>query len=96
MLDSSPENADERFGPLAWVAIAFAVVLGIAKALVWSHGTYSGEVEGYAAAAILVPVGIAYSIAGRRKVRRGGNRFALWLSLLSVFFLLLELSSRKP
>jgi hypothetical protein len=42
----------------------------------------------------LIPGGIAYSIAGREKVRNG-NRFALRFILLSVFFLLLEVFQPK-
>lgn len=82
------------FGLTAWIGVLFGILIGIGKALIWSKGIFSSEVFGYAVAAVVIPGAIAYAIAGREKVRNG-NRFALWFLLLSVFFLLLEVSQAK-
>jgi hypothetical protein len=88
------KSAGQVFGLTAWIGILFGVLIGIAKALIWSRGAFGSGVFGYAISAVLVPGAIAYAIAGREKVRNG-NRFALWFLLLSVFFLLLEISQAK-
>ena len=88
------KSANQGFGLTAWIGILFGILIGIAKAFIWSRGAFGSEVFGYAVAAVLVPGAIAYAIAGREKVRNG-NRFALWFLLLSVFFLLLEISQAK-
>jgi hypothetical protein len=84
----------QRFGLTAWIGVLFGILIGIGKSLIWSKGAFSSEVFGYAVAGVLIPGGIAYAIAGREKVRNG-NRFALWFILVSVFFLLLEVSQAK-
>jgi hypothetical protein len=88
------KSANQGFGLTAWIGVLFGILIGIAKALIWSRGFFSSEVFGYAVAAVCIPGAIAYAIAGREKVRNG-NRFALWFLMLSVFFLLLEVSQAK-
>jgi len=83
----------QPFGVLALLGVVVGILLAIAKALVWSRGAFSAEVVGYAFAGAVIPGGIAYAIAGRKKVRNA-NKFALSFLLLSIFFLLIELSQR--
>jgi hypothetical protein len=96
MADITAVNtAKQGFGPIAWLAVGFAIFLGIARALMWSKGIVNAEVFGYTVSAVLVPGAIAYAFAGRKKVRNG-NRFAMSLALLSVLFLLIELPIELP
>jgi ABC-type Fe3+-siderophore transport system permease subunit len=83
----------QGFGPIAYLAIIVGIALAILKVIVWSKGRFTSEVFGYALAGALIPGAIAYAIAGRKKARNP-NRFALSFLLLSIFFLLLELSHR--
>ncbi len=90
--DVAEGNSAKPFGVLAWIAVAVACLFGIAKAVVWSKGVFTAEVFGYALTGALVPLAIAYAIAGRQKVRNG-TRFALWLVGFSLFFYLIERTS---
>ncbi len=88
-----PDAKALGFSAMAYVAILVGIALALLKAFVWSKGVFTSEVFGYALAGALIPGGIAYAIAARKKVRNP-NRFALWFLLLCIFFLLLELSHR--
>jgi hypothetical protein len=78
-----------------WLCSIAGVTLGIFKAAIWSHGIWNAETLGYAFAAIAIPLLISYAIAGRSKVRNP-LRFSLSFLGFSLFFLLLEFSSRTP
>ena len=65
--------------------------LAVVQALVWSKGMVDGEVEGYAAAGILIPLIIAYAIAGR-KAKRNWDKLGFWFAGLTLFSLLLEVT----
>jgi ABC-type Fe3+-siderophore transport system permease subunit len=82
-----------RIGWLGVAGIVTGVLLAVVQALVWSAGVVSNEVEGYAAAGILIPLLIAYAIAGR-KAKRNWDQFGLCFAGLALFFLLLEISGR--
>jgi len=49
------KSADQVFGLTAWIGILFGILIGIAKAFIWSRGAFDSEIFGYAIAAILVP-----------------------------------------
>lgn len=95
--DQVPATPKLKLGPVivVWLCAIAGVALGIFKAAIWSHGIWNAETSGYACAAIAVPLLISYAIAGRRKVRNP-LRFSLSFLGLSLFFLLLGLSSRTP
>ena len=66
---------------------AIAFVLGIAHswlaAMHWSHHTVISGDFAFAALGILIPLLIAYAIAGRRTVR-DWNRVGLWFLLCAI------------
>lgn len=80
-----------RISWLGVAAIITGVFLAVAKALVWSKGMVDAGVKGYAAAGILIPLLIAYAIAGR-KAKRNWDKFGFWFAGLTLFFLLLEVT----
>jgi hypothetical protein len=94
----SVDAASERQAkpsPIVWVAVAFSFLIGVYKALIWSHGVVSAEVIGYALGSPILPVLIAYAVAGRKKVIGRGYAFATWVAALSIFFLLLEMANAR-
>jgi hypothetical protein len=80
---------------VVWLCSIAGVTLGIFKAAIWSHGIWNAETLGYAFAAIVIPLLISYAIAGRSKVRNP-LRFSLSFLGFSLFFVLLQFSSRTP
>ena len=95
-MSTSPQPSAVRQKRISWFGVAGIITgafLAVVKALVWSKGMVDGEVEGYAAAGILVPLLIAYAIAGRR-AKRDWDKLSFWFVGLTLFFLLLEVSGR--
>jgi hypothetical protein len=73
------------------MGIVTGFVLSFAKALVWSGGSFNGETFGYAFAAILVPMAVAYAVAGREKARNP-SLFSLTFCVLCFVLYLMEWS----
>lgn len=86
----------QPLSPAKRVLVAFLVLLGIAlsvvKALLWSRGSWTAEVSGYALGAILVSSVVAYLIAGRKKNPKP-VLFGLIFVGISFVLCLLELSN---
>ena len=92
---AGPSSGNQReFAIYAIAGIVLSFELSAYRAYVWSHYLWNAQAFGYATASCLLAALIAYAIAGRKKVR-SGIRFAFWTVLISVFYLLLELGSRK-
>lgn len=95
--DSSPPVPPSQLppSPAKRALVAFLVLLGIAlsvvKALFWSRGVWTAEASGYAFGGILMPAGVAYLIAGRKKNRKPVV-FGLIFAAISFVLLLSELS----
>lgn len=87
-VDSAPPS--KHFGVVFWICIVIGVLLSLLTAQIWSGGEWTGETQGYALGALLVPALIAYAFAGRRKVRNP-SLFGLWFCGLSLMSFLLEL-----
>jgi hypothetical protein len=68
------------------------LLLCFVRAWIWCKGNFTAEAQGYAFSGVLMWGGVAYAIAGRRKVRNP-NRFGLWFCALCLLSVLLELSS---
>lgn len=73
--------------------IALGLFLALFEARVASHGIVDGQMIWYAAGSALPPALIAYLIAGRKSVRNF-DRFGLWFSGVSIFFLIVRYSVR--
>ncbi len=92
---AGPRSGNEReFAIYAIAGIVPSFALSAYRAYVWAHYRWSVQAFSYATTSCLLTALIAYVIAGRKKVR-SGIRFAFWTVLISVFYLLLELGSRK-
>lgn len=97
MATSPQQSSVTTHKRIGWLGVAGSVVgifLAVVKALVWSRGIVSAEVLGYAEAGILIPLLIAYAIAGRQ-AKRDWDKFGFWFAALSLFFLFLEITGRK-
>lgn len=87
-------NADTpHVSPLAPIAILIGMFACTVRAYVWNHHRLNGEAPGYAFGGMLLALLVAYAIAGRKKVRNR-NRLSAWFCVVSIFELLLELSSK--
>lgn len=71
--------------PIMWTALLFSFLISFYKALVVAHTV--GGVVGYAVGSLILPLLIAYAIAGREEVRGKGYAFAAWLTALSILFI---------
>jgi hypothetical protein len=86
------ERKPNSFGPFAYLGILVGVALSVAKALVWSSGSFDAEVSGYAIGAIATALLVAYLIGGRKKVRNP-NLFSLSFCGICLLLYLMERST---
>lgn len=96
MTTNTQESSGMRQQGISILGVAgfiWGVVLAIGTALVVSNGYWSAEVGGYATGSILLPLLIAYAIAGR-KAKRDWNKFGLWFAALTFLNFVLELSHK--
>jgi hypothetical protein len=89
-MSSTPQVPFHPAKPVRVVgAIAFllGIVHGWMAAMHWTHHQITPGTFGYAVIGVLLPLSIAYAIAGRRAVR-DWNRVGLWFLLLSLVVLI--------
>jgi hypothetical protein len=90
-LPASPQRLSPSKRALASLLVLVGISLVVAKALLWSGGTWNAEVSGYASGTLLITWLGAYVIAGRKKNRKPVV-FGLIFAGISFALLLLKLS----
>jgi len=88
-LPAQPLSVAKRI--LVVLLVLMSIGLGVLKALFWSGGVWSAEASGYALGSVMIPLLIAYAIAGRKRSLRP-MAFGLTFLGLSSLLLLLEMS----
>lgn len=86
------QKKPRTFWPLVFLGIVVGVALSIARAVVWSGGSFNAEVSGYAFGGIMFSLLIAYAIAGREKARNL-NLFSLSFCGICLVLYLMEVSA---
>jgi hypothetical protein len=89
---TNSQAASAPFAPHAAIAIGLSLAVCVYRGYVRCHRAFGVQAVVVGSVTCLEVMLIAYLLAGRKKVR-SGIRFAFWMALMSVFYLLAELGS---